>query len=294
MTHDELALDLAAHLRGGSKRITWCDMQLGESGSPRPDVYTMEPTYTRLSFEAFEVKVSVSDFRSDVTSGKWQKYLRYANSVTFAVPAGLIRKEDVPATCGLIVRHETGWRYAKKPTKHVLTELPWRAWIKLLLDGTERSEQARKVQMFNEYLAGEKLAKRWGKEAAKLISDIHSLPATLEYRKQAMENELERMRKGLDESRVQWEAERASMRERCSRSLAELAVALGLPQDAEVRDLESRANRIAQFLRNDGSRWNASPIIQMASRMEDLAKEMRELVAVQPKAATPEPSLEDL
>jgi hypothetical protein len=294
VTHDELALDLAAHLRGGSKRITWCNMQLGESGSPRPDVYTMEPTYTRLSFEAFEVKVSVSDFRADVTKGKWQSYLRYANSVTFAVPAGLIDKKDVPATCGLIVRHEGGWRYAKRPTVHVLTELPWRAWIKLLLDGTERSEQARRLQMFNDYVAQKKLAKRWGEDAAKLVADIHALPATAEYRKTRIESELARMREGLDEQRRDWEKARAAARERCSGALRELATVLGLEPDSEVQDLERRANRIAKFLSNDGSRWNASPIIQMASRMEDLAKEMRELVTAQPKVVAPEPSLKDL
>lgn len=71
LSHDELAADFATHLRGASKRVTWEGMQLGPSGSPRPDVYTMEPTYTRLTFEAFECEVSVADFRSDVTTGKW-------------------------------------------------------------------------------------------------------------------------------------------------------------------------------------------------------------------------------
>lgn len=39
--HDELAQSLAAHLRGDARMI-WCDLQLGPSGSPRPDVYTID------------------------------------------------------------------------------------------------------------------------------------------------------------------------------------------------------------------------------------------------------------
>jgi hypothetical protein len=275
MTHDELALDLAAHLRGGSKRVTWCDMQLGESGSPRPDVYTMEPTYTRLSFEAFEVKVSVADFRSDVTSGKWQSYLKYANSVTFAVPAGLIDKKAVPSTCGLIVRHDGGWRYAKKPTRHVLTELPWKAWIKLLLDGTKRSEYDRRQTMFNEYRARQVLAKKWGEETAKMLADIQGLPSLLEYRKGEIDRQIARMSEGADEQRKRWDAERAISRERCNGSLAKLAVALGLPPDALLDELRGRADQLVGLLDSGEHRWNRSPLVDMAERMERLAKELR-------------------
>lgn len=171
MSHDQLAHDLAEHLRGGSKRVTWENMQLGPSGSPRPDVYTMEPTYTRLTFEAFEVKVSTSDFRSDVTSGKWQSYLRYANSVTFAVPAGLVDKSAVPASCGLIVRGPGGWRYVKKPVRQQLTEIPWQAWIKLLLDGTERANLESRAAYWSEWSARNKLAKKFGDKVAEMLSD---------------------------------------------------------------------------------------------------------------------------
>lgn len=34
MTHNELAEDLAQHLRGGTGRMVWTDTQLGPSGSP--------------------------------------------------------------------------------------------------------------------------------------------------------------------------------------------------------------------------------------------------------------------
>ena len=44
---------------------------------------------------------------------QWQSYLRYSSAVTFAVPAGLIGKADLPPGCGLIVRGPEGWRTLK-------------------------------------------------------------------------------------------------------------------------------------------------------------------------------------
>ena len=67
--HDELAKDLAQHLACSNDRMIWLDMQLGPSGSPRPDVFTAPKSYSGFKPIAYECKVSVSDFRSDITSG---------------------------------------------------------------------------------------------------------------------------------------------------------------------------------------------------------------------------------
>ena len=103
MTHNDLAASLAGHLLGDG-RMVWCDMQLGPLPSPRPDVYTIDKSYRHPKPTAYEVKVSVADFRSDVTSGKWQVYRRFAGAVYFAVPAGLASPSDVPDGCGLYTR----------------------------------------------------------------------------------------------------------------------------------------------------------------------------------------------
>lgn len=276
MTHDDLATDLAAHLRGASKRITWENMQMGDSGSPRPDVYTMEPTYTRMSFEAFEVKVSTSDFRSDVTSGKWQSYLRFANSVTFAAPAGLIGKADVPSTCGLILRAPGGgWRYAKKPVRHVLTELPWKAWIKLLLDGTERSGFSRRQRHFNEYRASQALGKKFGADVAGMLSDIQGLPKRLEYLRAGHEQEVERMEKSRSERTERDMAEGTLAADRCSGDLSRLAAVLGIQPDAEVTDLASRARLVADFLSASDHQWRRNSLTGLADQMEAMAGQLR-------------------
>src|SRR6266571_2431143 len=94
-THDELAADLAGHLKT-PERMCWTDMQLGPAGSPRPDVYCIDKSFVSPFPTAYECKVSVPDFRSDVTSGKWSSYLKFAYRVFFAVPAGLVSKADVP------------------------------------------------------------------------------------------------------------------------------------------------------------------------------------------------------
>lgn len=75
--HDALASDLASHLAFTGGRVIFENMQLGPAGSPRPDVYTIPKVYSRFTPLAYEVKISVADFRSDVTSGKWQSYRAY-------------------------------------------------------------------------------------------------------------------------------------------------------------------------------------------------------------------------
>lgn len=256
LTHDQLARDLATHLRGASSRVTWEDMQLGPSGSPRPDVYTMEPTYTRLTFEAFEVKVSVADFRRDVTAGKWQSYLKYANAVTFAAPLGLVTKEMVPPTCGLILRGPTGqWRYAKKPTRTVLTEMPWQAWIKLLLDGVQRTGREQRERYFSSYSANQKLAKKFGADVASQLSDLESLPRLAEYARKQHNEDLARLKAQYAETAEQLKLMRDRDRDKCSGTLGRLAVAMGLPADALLSELHPRAAQLLEVLQANGSRY---------------------------------------
>lgn len=180
--HNELANDLAEHLVKDTARMVWTDMQLGPSGSPRPDVYTMPKTYTALRPLAYEVKVSVSDFRSDITSGKWQSYLRYASAVIFAVPQGLIKKEDLPPGCGLIVRGENSWRMAKGPTLATVTDLPRELWMKLLINGVDRSVRQNKLEYFNRYIVEDKIAAKYGKELAAVLHERDRAQQILEGR----------------------------------------------------------------------------------------------------------------
>lgn len=174
--HDDLAIDLARHLTAESRMI-WTNMQLGPQGSPRPDVYTIERSYVRPNPTAYEVKISVSDFRADVTVGKWSSYQRYAHAVVFACPAGLIGKGDVPDACGLILRHENGWRHAKRPTvnPHPIEQS---ALIKLLIDGVTREGPPSRRRTWVD--AGSSFGKKFGAVAARYVSDAASVEHDVE------------------------------------------------------------------------------------------------------------------
>jgi hypothetical protein len=173
-THDGLMRDLAGYLRGPDT-LVWEDMQLGPSGSPRPDVFTLRKSYSKPLPTAFECKVSRSDLRSDTTSGKWQSYLKFAGSVTFAVPDGLCTVADIPDGCGLIVRKAEVWRYARRPTVQHVTP-PFSACMKLLIDGVNRVSQPseprpRTAKLWEEHAA---VRKKFGAAVAKAARDLAS------------------------------------------------------------------------------------------------------------------------
>ncbi len=171
--HDALADDLAAHLRGSTDRLVWTDMQLGPAGSPRPDVYAVPRSFARFTPMAYEVKVTRSDFRIDITSGKWQDYRKYCAGVMFAAPVNLIEARELPEGAGLMVRGDTGWRTLQKAVFQTLDNLPLETWIKLLLDGIERHARINPVtpsgDLVKNYLA---IAEE---EAPELVAIRHEL-----------------------------------------------------------------------------------------------------------------------
>lgn len=207
--HNELMRDLSRHLLN-ERRMVWTDMQLGPSGSPRPDVYTIEKSYSRPAPMAYEVKVSTSDLRSDLTKGKWQSYLKFAQAVVFAVPEGLCTKNDIPEGCGLIVRKSAVWRYAKRATlKH--TAIPQNTCMKLLIDGVNRPVSPKtRTERFNAHQASKRIRKLHGKAVAEAVSDLHSLNTRIEALKGRYDYECQRIEAAAEEyrQRLKSEAER--------------------------------------------------------------------------------------
>ncbi|WP_175878876.1 hypothetical protein [Burkholderia sp. BCC0097] len=241
--HDDLAKDLAAHLRGASDRLVWTDMQLGPVGSPRPDVYTVPCSFARFQPVAYECKISVADFRRDVTAGKWTSYLRFAAGVIFAAPAGLLKKEDIPAGCGLIVRGPDGWRSLKGPTLKNMENLPRDAWIKLIIDGMARlAEQGReqlRAGLCNEWTLEKKLRARLGDLVADAVRDQLNAERRLKAATERLENlaeEAENERR-LILDRAKEHAQRDAAQIDSARG--ELARALGLPASAGAWEIAS-------------------------------------------------------
>ncbi|WP_334054194.1 hypothetical protein [Burkholderia cepacia] len=253
--HDDLAKDLAAHLRGASDRLVWTDMQLGPAGSPRPDVYTVPCSFARFQPVAYECKISVADFRRDVTAGKWTSYLRFAAGVIFAAPAGLLKKEDVPAGCGLIVRGPDGWRSLKGPTLKNMENLPRDAWIKLIIDGMARladqNHEQLRAGLCNEWTLEKKLRARLGDVVADAVRDQLHAERRLKTATERLENlaeEAENERR-LILDRAKKHAERDAAQVDAAR--IELARALGLPASAGAWEIASACKQAARRLSTD-------------------------------------------
>ncbi|MCL4631553.1 hypothetical protein [Burkholderia sp.] len=248
--HDDLARDLAAHLRGASDRLVWTDMQLGPAGSPRPDVYTVPCSFARFQPVAYECKISVADFRRDVTAGKWTSYLRFAAGVIFAAPAGLLKKEDIPTGCGLIVRGPDGWRSLKGPTLKNVDNLPRDAWIKLIIDGmgrlADQSYEQLRAGLCNEWTLEKKLRARLGDVVADAVRDQLDAERRLKAATERLENlaeEAENERR-LILDRAKQHAERDAAQIDGAR--IELAHALGLPASAGAWQIASACKQAAR------------------------------------------------
>lgn len=253
--HDDLAKDLAGHLRGASDRLVWTDMQLGPAGSPRPDVYTVPCSFARFQPVAYECKISIADFRRDVTSGKWASYLRFAAGVIFAAPAGLLKKEDIPAGCGLIVRGPDGWRSLKGPTLKNVDNLPRDAWIKLIIDGMARlADQGReqlRAGLCNEWALEKKLRARLGDVVADAVRDQLHAERRLKTATERLENLAEEAEKErrliLDRAKKHAERDAAQI----DSARIELARALGLQPSAGAWEIASACKQAARRLSTD-------------------------------------------
>lgn len=179
--HNQLAHLLAKHLAANPNRMIWEDLIMGSAGNVRPDVFTIMKSYSKPQPTAYEIKVSVSDFRSDATTGKWMRYLDYAQGVYFVVPLGMITKTDIPDGAGLITYNaETeAFKTVKKPTlSHVIP--PFDVMMKLLINGIERHRSQMRVKLFNEYKANKEISQKFGEETRKLLSDRELLKRELE------------------------------------------------------------------------------------------------------------------
>lgn len=284
--HDQLQEDLAAHLRGSRDRVVWTNMQLGPSGSPRPDVFTMPKSFSKFTPIAYECKISVSDFRRDVTSGKWQSYLKFASGVIFAVPAGLIKKEDVPPGCGLIVRHDEVWRTVKGPTLRAIETLPHSAWMKLMIDGLDRQQRDPQPRHAAPWYAQQAIRKKYGDEIANALADRDLAVQRLMVQQVTAEQDTEKLRAAEQERvkhvRLHIERELAEARQ----GKLEFCKMLGLPDDANSYLIQSKVHEVLERLQGDGELKRMRRALEQAQRaLADGLKPLPTLAGGLPEAA---------
>lgn len=276
-THNALAEDLAAHLRGASDRLVWTDMQLGPAGSPRPDVYSVPCSFARFQPVAYECKISVADFRRDVTAGKWTSYLRFAAGVIFAAPAGLLKKDDIPTGCGLIVRGPDGWRTLKGPTLKNMENLPRDAWVKLIIDGLPREIERQKCQgraaIVSEWKLTHLLRAKLGDLVAEAVRDRlsaeHRLHDATEALKTAAKEAEDERQLILSRSRERAQRDATQIDE----ARAALAQSLGLRADAGAMQISMACHEAARRLNADTEIQRLRHLIERMQMALDTGKE---------------------
>ncbi len=235
MKHDELMIRLADYLGSISGRMMWTDMQLGPSGSPRPDVYAMDKSFAHPKPVSYEVKVSLSDFRSDVTKGKWQSYLEFSGAVIFVVPKGLITKNDVPNGCGLMTYNEETDTFAsvKKPTLHPVT-LPQRVMLKLLIDGADRVHQVNRRKLLDEYSIEKRVRKALGDEVAAAVFDIRKAEQERDYKIQRIQLSIDLAKRQAESIQEDVRRERERVDEYARETYADLYQILGINPEEKM------------------------------------------------------------
>lgn len=244
--HNQLANDLADHLRTSGDRAVWTDMQLGPSGSCRPDVYAIAKSYAHFQVDAYECKVTASDLRHDLTAGKWQKYREYAHRVWFALPQGLSHA-DVPRECGIIIRHDRVWRSARRPVAIPLDTLPHDAWMKLVIDGLIRVRESSvpEPRSANEWHLARTLRKKLGDQVADLMDARANANNRFEMRTKELEEAGDKARQQAEEIVRNAREQARRQTERLSTAQRALAEAIGLPEDVEMSELITAVHNLA-------------------------------------------------
>ncbi len=170
-SHNALQNDLARYLRyerASDIRVVWENIQVGEG---RPDCYSIAMSPGNPRPISYEVKVSRADFLSDVTSGKWQKYLPYSCGVVFATPKGLISKGEIPDKCGLIERSEAGWRFLKGPNLSRSPELPQHFLIGLLTYRADQIRREARSREWDNYTQVDRIRRALGADVARILQN---------------------------------------------------------------------------------------------------------------------------
>jgi hypothetical protein len=115
-TGRELARSIAQYL--STDWMTWTEQPLGSvqyGNAHRVDVFAMSKSYKFVT-RVYEVKISRADFQKDVMEGKYKSYLPFCNYLYFATPQGLVKKDEVPTGCGLLVYGDKDWNAVKAAT----------------------------------------------------------------------------------------------------------------------------------------------------------------------------------
>ncbi len=268
-THNALAEDLAARLRGASDRLFWTDRQPGSSGSPRPGAHPVPRPFARFRPAAYECKIGMADFRRGAAAGKFTSDLR------FAAPAGLLKQDDVRAGRRLIVCGIDGLRSAKGPTLENMENPPRDARGKPILDGTALLANPADARVRADLRSEWKIERALREKLDCLVADALSGRLDAERRLQCATDQLNEAKEErnpiLSRSRERTQRHATQIDE----ARARLASALGLRADAGAMQIAQACHEAARFL-------NADREIQRLRALLDCVRAARALELLQP------------
>lgn len=162
------------------------------------DGLAITKSYTQPCITGYEIKVSRSDFLQD---DKWHLYLQYCNKFYFVVPAGLIKKEELPDDVGLIYYYpDSGALRSKKKALYRDIEEPagvYKYIIYSRLDQDRIPFYESKADYAADYIADKAYKRMIGKEfSTKITIELQEANERLEKLKRTEEslNLLEQIR----------------------------------------------------------------------------------------------------
>lgn len=133
-------------------------------------------SYTSPCITGYEIKVSRSDFQRD---NKYHLYLQYCNEFYFVVPAGLLKKEEIPDDMGLIYYYpETGKLLKKKKALYRQIEEPVGVYKYIIYSRLEQDRipfYENRAEYAKDYIADlsekRKIGRTFGSKMAKDLLD---------------------------------------------------------------------------------------------------------------------------
>jgi len=248
--HDDLLQDLKSTIEKtgiNGSRMVWVDIPMGSSGSQRPDLFSLEKSFSKPNPTAYEIKVSRSDFLADVTAGKWTGYLRFASRVIFCVPKDLIKKTEVPDKAGLMIRGANSWRTAKKAIVSG-QKLGFEQMLKLLMYTDDLYRDRARQSDFNFFKIEKKIKKLHGEEISQIISDVTMAKYKIKEAEDRAERIVSRAKSLENDSTRRIEEERERHMFEYNAAINQVKEALGLKADSGRWETISAIKRIADAL----------------------------------------------
>lgn len=164
----ELQKDLAEFLRE-CDFLTFTEISIPGCEYGRVDVVAVKPhMYATKDLRAYEVKLTKQVFDKDIKENKWRKYMNVFHRLYFAAPEGVLKKSDIPAEAGLIVRNKNGWHVVKAAKFNNPPHLDVDSVLAMLYHGYEESRVMRRLK--DRIIAGENVSLK--KQAEKIGWEI--------------------------------------------------------------------------------------------------------------------------